>query len=140
MSDPKQAAVLLQVAERDFEAARRMLDPGIHDVVFGQIVQQAAEKLLKAWLCLLGRKYPHTHDLKKLMGLLDAEGVPMEDFAALHRYTRHASELRYLSENIRVLERPEAIQLVERLRARVHDAWRESMGAPVPLDAGDRPV
>ena len=140
MSDPKQAAVLLQVAERDFEAARRMLDPGIHDVVFGQIVQQAAEKLLKAWLCLLGRQYPRTHDLKKLMEILEAQSMPMEDFAALHRYTRHASELRYLSENIRVLERPEAIQLVERLRARVHDFWQESTGTPAPLNAGDRPI
>ena len=42
--DPKQAAVLLQTADRDLEATRRMLDPGIHDVIFGQHVQQAAEK------------------------------------------------------------------------------------------------
>lgn len=34
MSDPKQAAVLLSAAERDLEAARKMLDPGFHDVVF----------------------------------------------------------------------------------------------------------
>lgn len=39
MSDPKQAAVLLSAAERDLGAARRMLDPGFHDVIFGQIVQ-----------------------------------------------------------------------------------------------------
>ena len=140
MSDPKQAAVLLQAAERDFEAVRRMLDPGIHDVVFGQIVQQAAEKLLKAWLCLLGRKYPHRHNLKELMGLLDAEGVPMEDFAALVQYTQYAGELRYRVKDIPPLERPEAIRLVERLRACVHDAWQESMGTPAPLNAGDRPV
>ena len=39
MSDPKQAVVLLSAAERDLGAARRMLDPGFHDVIFGQIVQ-----------------------------------------------------------------------------------------------------
>ena len=88
MKDPRQAAVLLQAAERDFKAARKMLDPEFHDMVFGQIVQQAAEKLLKAWLCLLSQRYPRTHDLKKLMALLAAQGVPMEDLAALHRYTR----------------------------------------------------
>ena len=140
MSDPKQAAVLLQVAERDFEAIRRMLDPGIHDAVFGQIVQQAVEKLLKAWLCLLGRQYPHRHNLKELMGLLDARGVPMADFAALAQYTQYAGDVRYRVKDIPPLERPEAIQLVEQLRARVHDSWQESMDAPVPLDAGDRPV
>lgn len=40
--DPEQAAVLLQAAERDLEAIRKMLDPGFHDVVFGLIAQQAA--------------------------------------------------------------------------------------------------
>ena len=140
MSDPKQAAVLLQVAERDFEAIRRMLDPGIHDAVFGQIVQQAVEKLLKAWLCLLGRQYPHRHNLKELMGLLDAQGVPMADFAALAQYTQYAGDVRYRVKDIPPLERPEAIRLVERLRARVHDFWQEDMSVPVPLNAGDRPV
>ena len=140
MSDPKQAAVLLQVAERDFEAIRKMLDPEFHDVIFGQHVQQTAEKLLKAWLCLLGRQYPHRHNLKELMGLLDAEGAPMEDFAALVEYTQYAGDVRYRVKDIPPLERPEAIRLVERLRTRVHDVWQADMGAPVPLDAGDRPV
>ena len=100
MSDPKQAAVLLSAAERDLEAARKMLDPGFHDVIFGQIVQQAAEKFLKAWLCLLGQQYPHRHDLKKLMEMLDAQGVPMADFAGLVQYTQYAGELRYLDKNV----------------------------------------
>lgn len=140
MSDPKQAAVLLPAAERDLEAARRMLDPGFHDVVFGQIVQQAAEKFLKAWLCLLGQQYPHRHDLKKLMEMLDARGVPMEDFAALVQYTQYAGELRYLDKNVRALERPDAIRLLEKLRARAHDFWEERTGTSVPLEAKDRPA
>ena len=39
MNDHKQGAVLLQAAERDFETACRMLDPGIHDVIFGRHVR-----------------------------------------------------------------------------------------------------
>lgn len=140
MSDPKQAAVLLSAAERDLEAARKMLDPGFHDVIFGQIVQQAAEKFLKAWLCLLGQQYPHRHDLKKLMEMLDAQGVPMADFAGLVQYTQYAGELRYLDKSVQALERPDAIRLVEKLRVRAHDFWRERTETSVPLEAEDRPV
>ena len=140
MSDPKQAAILLQAAERDFNAIRRMLDPDIHDVIFGQHVQQAAEKFLKAWICLLHQQYPHKHDLEELVKILETRGVPMEDFAALDQYTQYAGDVRYSGENVPALERPEAIQLVERLRARVRDAWQERMGTPAPLHAGNRPV
>ena len=66
--------------------------------------------------------------------------MPMEDFAALVEYTQYAGDVRYRVKDIPPLERPEAIRLVERLRTRVHDFWQESMDAPVPLDAGDRPV
>ena len=140
MKDPKQAAVLLQAAERDFEAIRGMLGPEFHDVIFGQHVQQTAEKLLQAWLCLLSQQYPHRHDLKELIRLLETRSMPMEDFAALVEYTQYAGDVRYRVKDIPPLERPEAIRLVERLRTRVHDFWQESMDAPVPLDAGDRPV
>ena len=140
MKDPKQAAVLLQAAERDLEATRRMLDPGIHDVIFGQHIQQASEKLFKAWICLLDQQYPHKHDLEELMKILQLQGVPMEDFAALDEYTQYAGDVRYSGENTPALERPGAIRLVERLRARAHDAWKECMGTPAPLTAGDRPL
>ena len=140
MKDPRQAAVLPQAAERDLEATRRMLDPGIHDVIFGQHVQQAAEKLLKAWICLLGQQYPHKHDLLELIEILEAQGVPMEDFATLVEYTQYAGGVRYRAQNAPALERPGAIRLVERLRARVHDFWQEDMGTPAPLTAGDRPT
>lgn len=136
MSDPKQAAVLLFAAERDFEAIRRMLDPSFYDEVFGQHVQQAVEKFLKAWLCLLGAQYPFRHDLQELMGLLDAQGILVEDFTALIQYTPYASELRYLDKKIEPLKRPEAVQLVGNLRDRVHGFWEEKTGDPVPLKRG----
>ena len=40
------------------------------DEIFGFHVQQAAEKLLRAWLALLGEVYPLTHDLDLLLDLL----------------------------------------------------------------------
>ena len=137
---PKPAAALLQAAERDFEAARRMLDQEAHDVIFDQHVRQAADTLLKAWICLLGRPYPHDQDLLELMEILEAQDVPMEDFAALDQYTQRACRVRGRGESVPPLELPEAIRLVERLRARVHDAWKECMETPVPLTAGDRPA
>ena len=51
MSDPKQARVLLEAAERDVSALRGMGDAAVFaDEVLGFHAQQAAEKLLKAWL------------------------------------------------------------------------------------------
>ena len=137
---PKQAAALLQAAERDFEATRKVLDLKLHDVVFDQHVRQAADTLLKAWIRLLGRPYPHRRDLEELREMLEAQNVPMEDFAALDQYTRHACMIRGRGEGVPPLERPAALRLVERLRARVRDAWQERMGTPAPLHAGNRPV
>ena len=137
---PKQAAALLQAAERDFEATRKVLDPEFHDVIFDQHVRQAADTLLKAWICLLGRPYPHRRDLEELMEILEAHGMPMEDFAALDQYTQHACSIRDRGEGVPPLERPEALRLVARLRARTHDAWRKRMGTPAPLTAGNRPL
>lgn len=136
MSDPKQAAVLLFAAERDFDAIRRMLDPGFYDEVFGQHVQQAVEKFLKAWLCLLGEQYPFRHDLQELMGLLEEQGILVEDFTALVQYTPYASELRYLDKKTEPLKRSEAVQLVEKLRDRVRGLWEEKTGTPVPSKSG----
>ena len=136
MSDPKQAAVLLFAAERDFDAIRRMLDPGFYDEVFGQHDQQAVEKFLKAWLCLLGEQYPFRHDLQELMGLLEEQGSLVEDFTALVQYTPYASELRYLDNKIEPLKRSEAVRLVEKLRDRVRGLWEEKTGTPVPSKSG----
>ena len=136
MSDSKQAGILLFAAEREFDAVRRMLDPGFYDEVFGEHVQQAVEKFLKAWLCLLGEQYPFRHDLRELMELLDAQGIVVEDFTALVQYTPYASELRYLDKKIKPLKRPEAVQLVGELRDRVHGLWKEKTGTPVPLKSG----
>lgn len=70
MSDFKQARVLLEAAERDATALRGMGDAAVFaDEIFGFHVQQAAEKLLKAWLASLGEIYPLSHDLAALLDM-----------------------------------------------------------------------
>jgi HEPN domain-containing protein len=55
MNDLEQARELASAAERDISALRGMDDAAIFaDEIFGFHVQQAAEKLFKAWLALQG--------------------------------------------------------------------------------------
>ena len=68
MSDHKCARALLDVADQDIRALRALLGADVGDGVFGFHVQQAAEKSFKAWLALLGVRFPLTHDLGVLMG------------------------------------------------------------------------
>ena len=64
MSDVKQARTLFGAATRDLSAIRGMFDSEVFaDEIFGFHVQQAAEKLCKDWIALLGKEYPFIHDL-----------------------------------------------------------------------------
>ena len=65
------------------------------DEIFGFHVQQAAEKLFKAWLALLGEPYPWTHDLTELLELLKAQRPDASRFDPLTGYTPYAVQLRY---------------------------------------------
>ena len=57
---------------KDFSALTGMLDSALFaDEIFGFHVQQAIEKGLKAWLCACGADYPPTHDLARLLTLLE---------------------------------------------------------------------
>ena len=96
MSDLKQARVLLEAAEFDVSALRGMGDAAVFaDAVFGFHVQQAAEKLFKSWLALLGTAYPLIHDLRPLLELLAAREPDAARFDGLIGYTPYAVQLRY---------------------------------------------
>ena len=96
MSDVKQARVLVEAARRDISALRGMCDVGVFaDEIFGLHTQQAAEKLLKAWLALLGEVYPLTHNLELLLDILQERGVATEQFRSLVEYTPYAGRIRY---------------------------------------------
>ena len=118
MSDLKQAHVLLMSAERDISALRGMADAAVFaDEIFGFHAQQAAEKLLKAWLALLGETYPTTHDLARLLAMLRARDVEATRFNELVEYTPFAVQFRYAPGDLsaRPLDRDTAIERVEAL-------------------------
>lgn len=64
-----------------------------HDVL--AIAEQAIEKGLKAWLCAKGVDYPPTHDLARLLTLLEKAGADVEQFWPLVQFTIFAVQARY---------------------------------------------
>ena len=96
MSDVKQARTLVGAATRDLLAIRGMSDPEVFaDEIFGFHVQQSAEKLCKAWIALLGKEYPFTHDLRKLLEILESSGVVVTQLFPLIEYNPYAGWIRY---------------------------------------------
>lgn len=122
MSDAKCARMLLEAAERDVGALRVMRrSHEIPDEVFGFHVQQAAEKSLKAWLALLGKVYPLTHNLEALLELLSERNDVSCRFRKLIDYTPYAVEFRYegVESGTEPIDRKSALTLVEALLAQV---------------------
>ena len=118
MIDPKQARVLVEAAERDVSALRGMGDAVVFaDEIFGFHAQQAAEKLFKAWLALLGEVYPAIHDLTELLKTLTAHQPAAACFHALTDYTPYAVQLRYVGADAGTgpLDRRAALEQVETL-------------------------
>ena len=96
MSDGKQARMLLAASERDLTALRGMMDATVFaDEIFGFHVQQAVEKLFKAWLALLGESYPATHNLARLLEMLTPHNVDTNRFDKLVEFTPYAVQFRY---------------------------------------------
>ena len=126
MSDPKCAKVLLEAAERDLSALRGMTDEEVFaDEIAGFLAQQASEKLVKAWIALLGETYPITHDIAQLLGVLAARQTPAIDLSALVELTPYAVRFRYAGRvpDAPALDRAKTIarieQLLEQVRSRL---------------------
>lgn len=96
MTDPEAARALFAAGERDFAAMQHMLDEdSFADEIFGLHAQQAAEKMLKAWLSARGQEYLFTHDLRYLVSLLLDHGAEASAFMELEDYTPYAAVFRY---------------------------------------------
>lgn len=96
MSDLKQAQTMLCMANKDFKALKGMMDTEIfEEEIFGFHAQQAIEKVLKAWLALLGHEYPLTHDISTLLELLESSGLDVERYWDLVEYNTFAVQFRY---------------------------------------------
>lgn len=67
MKNHEQALLLLRKAAEDEALIDEVLtSERVSDLIICFHLQQAAEKLLKAWLCEAGIVFPKTHDLAKL--------------------------------------------------------------------------
>ncbi len=87
---------LLRIAIADLESAEASSDPAVfREGAWGFWLQQAVEKALKAWYLQLGGDPPLTHDLRRLLLLLEAEGVATADLETLAQLTVYAVQFRY---------------------------------------------
>ncbi len=125
MSDRKFARALIRAAETDLRALQGMSDPEtFSDEIVGFHAQQAAEKLLKAWLALLGYKFPVTHDLGALLDLLGRSVPDTAEFRGLIALNPFAVQFRYeaLADEMEPLDRDSLVAELRRLGERVQGA------------------
>ncbi|MEY3123314.1 MAG: hypothetical protein RI993_2139 [Pseudomonadota bacterium] len=106
MADLERARTMLRMAHKDFNALIGMQDtPLFADEIFGFHIQQAVEKALKAWLCIHADTYPMTHELSRLLALLELRGIEVSAYWPLVQYTIFAVQARY-EEGITELDEP----------------------------------
>ena len=96
-----------------------------NDDIFGFHIQQQIELLLKAWIAWLGEQYPLTHDLEKLLDVLQSKNVPTDSLSHLKQYTPYSVAFRYEEYSAEPLDRAVAVQHVEALRNRVQSLLEE---------------
>jgi len=80
--------------------------------------QQAAEKSIKAVFVRRGIDYPYTHDIAKLLRLLEQAGVPIPKYLlAAVKLTRYATLDRYPGSGSRTTEhkRRQAVRIAEKV-------------------------
>ncbi|MFM8276420.1 MAG: HEPN domain-containing protein [Cyanobium sp.] len=90
-----EAERLLRIARRDLRMALRLLDPDVEEASWGWALQQTLEKTLKAWLLHLGVKPPHSHDIARLLLLLEQADVEVNQLQPLRAFTTFAVQDRY---------------------------------------------
>ncbi|MBF0614044.1 MAG: HEPN domain-containing protein [Magnetococcales bacterium] len=139
MSDDRHARALLALARIDFKSLTGMNNIEIFaDSVFGFHAQQAVEKGIKAWLTFLNVCFPKTHDLRKLMAMLEAHcEEDLEEWWPLIEYNPFAVQLRYHWPEMvdAPLDRAESIQRIGQFLDRIeqhiqsHDSTRNTHGA-----------
>lgn len=90
-----EALRLLRIARHDLRMARCLLDPEVEEASWGWAAQQCLEKTLKAWLHHLASTPPSTHDISRLLLLLQEAGVEVKDLLPLQAFTSFAVQCRY---------------------------------------------
>jgi HEPN domain-containing protein len=112
---------LLRIAIADLETAEASSDPAVfREGAWGFWLQQAVEKALKAWCLQLGGDPPLTHDLRRLLLLLEAEGLSTVGLTPLAQLTVYAVQFRYDADPTPLgLDREDFNRQVRELIARV---------------------
>ena len=130
MSNKTIARVLAAKASSNANVARLIRDVAVDligDEVFGNNVQQAVEKWLKAMIAQRGGKYPFTHDIGELLDVAVAAGLAKPanvDADLAETLTDYAENERY--ESVRsgpALDRKALMDLVDAVAA-----WARAVG------------
>jgi HEPN domain-containing protein len=124
------ALLLLSKAQADKLVLIKLADDAeVTDDMIGFHAQQAVEKLIKAVLANRDIEYPRTHDIDRLVDLLEAHNVPLPPQARrLDELTPWATQLRYEELlDLEELDRAHTIQLVEAVVG-----WAEATIEPSP--------
>jgi HEPN domain-containing protein len=119
------AAILARKAAEDAVALREFEgNPEIADSILGFHAQQAIEKWFKAVLASNGVDFEYTHDLRRLIELIEAAGITFPvDTREVVMYTEFAVPLRYEDLlDAEPLDRPAAVALVNEVAM-----WAQSL-------------
>ena len=127
MSDREHAKEILETARRDLRALRAMHDvDAFPDEIFGFHAKQSVEKALKAWLAFLGKEFPKTHDLKRLIDMLRDSGISTDQMDSFVDLNAFAVQYRYesLYANEEPVDRSELADSIESLIGQVEAELR----------------
>ncbi|MCP3958454.1 MAG: HEPN domain-containing protein [bacterium] len=132
MNEDELAAKLLTLARRDLRAAEVLCDqPEVGDGIVGFHAQQAAEKILKAWLTFLRIAYPRTHDLSLLLYKLEEAGAEVANLWELLELNPFAVQFRYDIFDDEPLDHGVTLEQVAALLNRVEGLLADSMSPEV---------
>lgn len=131
MPPAEDARLLLAIVRRHLRSLRFSLDAAYPEEDWGFTAQQAAEKLLKAWIVLADRQPPRRHDLADLAALAEQELPPvlleLQVFAVEARYEEGPFAL--------PTGRDELLNLLERELGRCEQAVEEALERQDQADA-----
>lgn len=118
MNVNSEASVLLSMAGKDIELLRFIVSSDvIADEIFGFHAQQAVEKSLKAWIVGAGGTIDRTHDVRRLLIMLQDLGFDVDCYRELIPLNSFAVQFRYeaMEEEDVPLDRAEMLNKVESL-------------------------
>ena len=127
MNVSSEATVLLTMAAKDIELLRYIVSSDlIADEIFGFHAQQAVEKSLKAWITVAGGTFDWTHDLRRLLIVLQDMGLDVDRYRVLIQLNSFAVQLRYeaMEEDDVPLDRTDILIKVETLYEHVQALLR----------------